>query len=453
MTTETPGKLLDRIRKLLAKAEDESVTPPEAQALTAKAAELMAKYGIDRALLAVAKPETDAPASRFIDIANPWGRVKAHLLCGLGSALRCQCIMLTRRSGLRIHVFGYASDIERLDVLYTSVLIQMWHALAAAPVPEWTRSTRAWRRSWLLGFAAAVISRVRAAEARAQAQADTARPGEQTLPSAALVLADRGLVIKNAVTREYPVTRTARLTYSAGASGRRGGPACPTASERGRVSNPAVLFLTVPGSGRGSGLLVTSLPCIGSPVAGSAAHSDLFSLAGAVGSATGLSLRSPQAFKIFFRAAGRLVPASPAQFLSSPAEKYLACLGPAGCPPALLRLRAFRRRNTPRTRTPPPGTTPKGARHERHQHLRQRLRDRHQHLRDAGLRDGHHPRRVPLHRRLRPGLRRLRWSPPHTAGRHQDPVLTRKAALPARRIAWRALSSVTPDSRVLVRGG
>ena len=74
MTNDAPDKLLDRVRKLLAKAEDESVTPPEAQALTAKAAELMARYGIDRAMLAAARPETDAPASRLIDVDNPWGR-------------------------------------------------------------------------------------------------------------------------------------------------------------------------------------------------------------------------------------------------------------------------------------------------------------------------------------------------------------------------------------------
>jgi len=42
---EAPDRLLDRVRKLLAKAEAEGVTPAEAQALTAKAAELMAKYG------------------------------------------------------------------------------------------------------------------------------------------------------------------------------------------------------------------------------------------------------------------------------------------------------------------------------------------------------------------------------------------------------------------------
>jgi hypothetical protein len=213
LTSEAPDRLLDRVRKLLAKAEDESVTPPEAQALTAKAAELMAKYGIDRALLAAARPDTDAPSSRMVEIDNPWGRVKAHLLCGLGSALRCQCIMLTTKEGLRIHVFGYASDIERTDLLYTSVLIQMWHGLAGAQVPEWARSARAWRRSWLLGFAAAVIARVRTAEHAAQAAAERPGPGGGG-SRAALVLADRALVIRRNVEAEYPVTRTARLTYS-----------------------------------------------------------------------------------------------------------------------------------------------------------------------------------------------------------------------------------------------
>ena len=94
----------------------------------------MAKYGIDRALLAADRPETDRPADRMLDIDNPWARVKAHLLCGLASALRCQCVILPRpRPGQRIHMFGYASDIERTDVLYTSVLIQMWHGPGRRP--------------------------------------------------------------------------------------------------------------------------------------------------------------------------------------------------------------------------------------------------------------------------------------------------------------------------------
>ena len=213
MNTEATSRLLDRVHKLLAKAEDESVTPPEAQALTAKAAELMAKYGIDRALLAADRPETDRPANRILDIDNPWARVKAHLLCGLGSALRCQCILLaTPQPGTRIHVFGYASDLERTDVLYASVLIQMWHGLAGAQVPAWCRSARAWRRSWLLGFATAVISRVRAAEhaAACRATGPEAAAGSRT----ALVLADRSHVVRAEAERAYPLTRTARVTYS-----------------------------------------------------------------------------------------------------------------------------------------------------------------------------------------------------------------------------------------------
>src|SRR5260370_6875192 len=85
--TEALSRLVDRVRKLLTKAEDESVTPPEAQALTAKAAQLMAKYGIDRALLAADRPETDQPASRMLAIDNPWARVRAPPLSGPGSAL------------------------------------------------------------------------------------------------------------------------------------------------------------------------------------------------------------------------------------------------------------------------------------------------------------------------------------------------------------------------------
>jgi Protein of unknown function (DUF2786) len=244
VTTQAPDRLLYRVRKLLAKAEADGVTAQEAQALTAKAAELMAKYGIDRALLASQRPETDKPDSALVDIDNPWGRVKAHLLCGLGAALRCQCVLVTSRTGLKVHVFGYASDIERTDLLYTSVLIQMWHGLAAAQVPAWAASPRAWRRSWLLGFADAVTARVRAAEQGAERDAAAAAAAAgQDSSRAALVLADRSLVIRRNVQQTYPHTRTARTTYSGNgygngyAEGRR---ADIGASRVGRAAAPAL---------------------------------------------------------------------------------------------------------------------------------------------------------------------------------------------------------------------
>jgi hypothetical protein len=147
-----------------------------------------------------------------IEIANPAARVQAHLLCGLASAMRCQSVILPRSgSGARIHVFGFASDIERTEILYTSLLVQMWQGLVAAQVPSSSRSPRAWRRSWLLGFVTAVVSRVRAAEEQAVSKvADSTSDGSGT----ALVLADREQVVRGNIEQAYPITRRSRVTYT-----------------------------------------------------------------------------------------------------------------------------------------------------------------------------------------------------------------------------------------------
>ena len=209
--------LLDRVRKLLAKAEDEGCTPHEAEALTAKAAELMARYGIDRALLGAVRPDTDRPADRVFELDNPWAGIKAHLLAGLASALRCQCILLNRREpGSRVHVFGYLSDLERADILFTSLLVQMARALALEPVPVYGGRAKAWRRSWMLGYCSAVVARVRAAEeaavAAASSSADAGANGHG--PSAAVVLADRAVTVRRHAEQAYPRTRKTRVTYS-----------------------------------------------------------------------------------------------------------------------------------------------------------------------------------------------------------------------------------------------
>jgi hypothetical protein len=126
--------------------------------------------------------------------------------------MRCQCVLLsTTRPGARIHVFGYASDLERADILYTSLLLQMARGLTVAAVPAGVRSVRAWRRSWLLGFVTAVITRVKVAEDRA---ASTAEGETHEGPSTALVLADRAVVIRRQLEQAYPVTRRTRITYS-----------------------------------------------------------------------------------------------------------------------------------------------------------------------------------------------------------------------------------------------
>ena len=212
--------LLDRVRKLLAKAEDEGCTPAEAEALTAKAADLMARYGIDRALLGAVRPETDRPADRKFGFEAPWADVKAHLLAALATALRCQCVQTQTEEGPRLHVFGYSSDLERAEILFTSLLVQMARALAKQAVPGYGNSAKAWRRSWMLGYCAAVVARVRAAEEAAAASAGAAgAEGGAHGQSAALVLADRSLVVRRQVATAYPRLRKARVTYSGGGYG------------------------------------------------------------------------------------------------------------------------------------------------------------------------------------------------------------------------------------------
>jgi hypothetical protein len=214
--------LLDRVRKLLAKAEDEGCSPAEAEALTAKATELMARYGIDRALLGALHPETDKPADRVFTLVNPWGDVKRHLLAGLAMALRCQCVQTRSAEGARLHVFGYTSDLERADILFTSLLVQMARALAGQAVPGAGGEARAWRRSWMLGYCTAVVTRVRAAEEAAVASASGSGSSSGSAAggrSAALVLADRSLVVRRQVTAAYPRLRKTRVTYSGGGYG------------------------------------------------------------------------------------------------------------------------------------------------------------------------------------------------------------------------------------------
>ena len=207
--------LLDRVRKLLAKAEDEGCTPEEAEALTAKAAELMARYGIDRALLGALRPETDRPADRKFRFEAPWADVKAHLLAALATALRCQCVQTQTEDGPRLHVFGYSSDLERAEILFTSLLVQMARALAKQAVPAYGNSAKAWRRSWMLGYCAAVVARVRAAEEEAVAAAGADPDAAADVgTSAAVVLADRSLTVRLQVSAAYPRLKKKRVTYS-----------------------------------------------------------------------------------------------------------------------------------------------------------------------------------------------------------------------------------------------
>lgn len=209
--------MLDKVRKLLAKAEDPACTPQEAAAFNDKAAELIAKYGVDQALLAATDARLDPVGGRVIDVPAPYARDKVSLLGGVALALRCKAVQVQRAEGYSVHVFGCASDLERVELLFTSLLVQAAYGLAAAAVPGW-ESVAAYRRSWLAGFQIAVVQRLREAERRAAAGAAPG-PGGRSL---ALVLVDRGRDVDRALAEAYPRVSAARPRRLAG-SGRNAG--------------------------------------------------------------------------------------------------------------------------------------------------------------------------------------------------------------------------------------
>ncbi|MCX4575664.1 DUF2786 domain-containing protein [Streptomyces sp. NBC_01571] len=208
--TQPTESLLAKVRALLAKAEDPASTTAEAEAFTAKATELMAKYGIERALLADSVSDSDALTDRIITMSNPWAREKQSLVSGIVDALRGQAVLRDKGSLHRVHMFGFQSDLERAELLYTSLLLQMAQQLNRVEVP-WGDNARSYRRSWILGFRQEVVRRIKEAEARAvAASAPQSQPAGR---STELVLADRSALVEQRVFAEFGKLRRRRTTY------------------------------------------------------------------------------------------------------------------------------------------------------------------------------------------------------------------------------------------------
>ncbi|SDN46464.1 Protein of unknown function [Klenkia soli] len=195
-------KVLGRVRALLAKAE-RTEFPEEADALTGKAQELMSRYAIDSAVLAD-QQATDLGAgvvARRLHLADPYASAKAGLLHAVAAANGCQVVLL-RDLGIAT-VVGLPVDLELVDLLFTSLLLQATRALADA-----TRAgggTAVFKRGFLLAYAARVGERLAAAGERATAEA-AGQHGGALVP----VLARRDAAVQERVGDLFPRLRRGR---------------------------------------------------------------------------------------------------------------------------------------------------------------------------------------------------------------------------------------------------
>jgi hypothetical protein len=193
-------KIAARIRALLAKAES-TTFPAEAEALTAKAQELMARYRIEGAALGA--DDADAVPGRLrLHIDPPYTAPKASLLSAVARANHCRVV-----SGYdRAEVFGFDADLEVVELLFTSLLVQATAAMTAAgpQVDERGRSrTRSFRHSFLVAYAWRIGERL-------QETTRAAESGSDLLP----VLARRDALVDAALEAAFPRLRTRRTSFS-----------------------------------------------------------------------------------------------------------------------------------------------------------------------------------------------------------------------------------------------
>ena len=164
-------RLLGKIRALLAKAEATEFAE-EAEALSARAQELMAKYSIDHALLAAETGRTEEPGGRRITVDNPYEAPKASLLQTVAQANRCR-VVWSKELGL-VTVIGFPADLDAVELLFTSLLVQANSAMlrAGAKRDAYGRSrTRAFRQSFLVSYAIRIGERLSEATGHAEQQA------------------------------------------------------------------------------------------------------------------------------------------------------------------------------------------------------------------------------------------------------------------------------------------
>jgi hypothetical protein len=213
--TEPDSKWIEKIEKLMRLAEDPATSESERENLVAKVTHLMVKYGIEQDMLNFQQERPVTAERRTFRVTDTYAKKKLNILHVISRAFGC--VMVQQRDGTSGDVFGTREDIERVYMLYASVIIQLQGALAHAQVykPTWEHG-RAFNNSFVTGFTLTVTQRIFEAAARAKKDVQTETQGT----GMELVLVNKAQVVANAVHNFYPrlqnVNTSMRSTSEAG---------------------------------------------------------------------------------------------------------------------------------------------------------------------------------------------------------------------------------------------
>ncbi|RCH66070.1 DUF2786 domain-containing protein [Streptomyces sp. SDr-06] len=216
-------KTLARIRALLAKAEATGF-PEEAEALSAKAQELMARHSVDEALLAGRGPGGEVPGACRIGVDAPYETAKAILLDAVASANHCRAVW-NAELGFST-VVGFEGDLEVVELLHTSLLVQGTAAMTRAEAAQRAggrKRTKTFRQSFLLAYAGRLGDLL-----TATARDVEASYGGELLP----VLATRAVAVAGRAEEMFPRTVSTRVRGASDESGWRDGRAAADQAHR-----------------------------------------------------------------------------------------------------------------------------------------------------------------------------------------------------------------------------
>jgi hypothetical protein len=162
--------ILAKVRALLAKAESTEF-PAEAEALSAKAQELITTYALDRyAAQLDGTPAELGMTVRRLWIDPPYVEPKALLVDAVAGANHCSAVLSVSLGFVTL--VGQTADVELTELLVTSLQVQADRAmLRLARLGEGTADSRSrsFRRSFLVSYASRIRERLHQAvdEARA----------------------------------------------------------------------------------------------------------------------------------------------------------------------------------------------------------------------------------------------------------------------------------------------
>jgi len=244
--------MIARVRKLLAKAESTD-SANEAEALSAKAAQLVAAHRLDPEHIRDSLDRGTVGLRRLPIGRGAYVRARLALLTAVADANDCEVVFETGPAGTVALVAGFDADLVIVELLYESLHLQAAGQMAATRLAT-PASTQRWRRSFLFGYAR------RVGELLAETSREAARPsppdsgspdagssdsgsagstsGPPTLFDDASVVPDllaRAQRVREFAQREFGPVRAARAVRPAHAAGWRDGVRAAGSADIGRT--------------------------------------------------------------------------------------------------------------------------------------------------------------------------------------------------------------------------